>query len=137
MVTITKKILVRLSPATPTAASVLTVELHVPSEETHPSHRLRVALLDQLGRPVTVPTVLGDKPFELTSDFEVGHAPGAKTCPSITLDLGFSVAPVPLQANQVYTWRCWIDDRTEDGWCVQFSTRSRVDVEGGGNGRDP
>src|SRR5262245_13785355 len=131
MVRLTRKALTRLSPASPTGGFIITVVLGVPPEETARLHRVRVVLLDDLGSPVSVLTPLGNTPVDRILDFVVGHGdlpPGGVTGCPVSLRLDLTIAPLLLRPNHTYTWRCFVDDRTDDGWCLGFSTRFSPDV---------
>lgn len=107
----------------PTPPSAIAIKIDVPWEEANRRHRLKCVLFDEDARPVTVATPTGDKPLEISADFEVGRPAGLKLGSSIDLALAFNIGSLPLQAGRVYLWRFFIDERTEEDWQLQFSTR--------------
>ena len=86
-------------------------------------HTLKLALLDGDGRPVIVPTPIGDRPLELDGQFEVGRPPGIKPGTPLNLPLAMNIGPLPLRPDQLYVWKLMIDGRLDEDWQVSFSTR--------------
>jgi hypothetical protein len=107
---------------TPTPMAIA-MKIEVPWTEANIAHRLRLALFDEDGRPVLVPTPTGEQPFEIHIPFEVGRPPGLRTGTPLDLPLAINLAPLPLRPNSRYVWRCFINDQTSDEWQVSFSTR--------------
>lgn len=103
--------------------SAIAVKVEVPWDEANTKHALKLALFDEDGRPVKVPTPTGEIPVELGTDFEVGRPPGLK--PGTALDFVFAVniGPLPLTPDERYVWQLSIDGRSEEGWQLAFSTR--------------
>src|SRR5574341_1248165 len=103
--------------------SAIAVKIEIPWDEANKKHSLKLALFDEDGRPVKVPTPTGEIPVELGTDFEVGRPPGLK--PGTALDFVFAVniGPLPLAPDGRYLWRLSIDDRTNEDWEMVFSTR--------------
>jgi hypothetical protein len=106
--------------ATPMA---IAIKIEVPWTESNQRHMLRLALLNEDGRPVMVPTMVGDRPLELTSEFEVGRPPGLKTGTPLDVAMAFNILPLPLPPDSRYVWRCSINDLSPEEWQVSFSTR--------------
>jgi hypothetical protein len=102
----------------------IAIKIEVPWTEANTVHQLKLSLLDQDGRPVMKPAQEDKGPIELTANFEVGRPPGLQPGTPLDVPLAINIAPLPLQPGQRYTWRCYIDDETEDDWRVSFSTRS-------------
>src|SRR5438105_4643774 len=67
----------------PTGPSAIAVKLDIPWDEANRRHTLKFSLLDEDGRPVVVPTPIGDRPLEIEGQFEVGRPPGLKPGTSI------------------------------------------------------
>jgi hypothetical protein len=107
----------------PTPPSAIAIKIDVPWEEANRRHQLKCALYDEDARPVLVPTPTGDKPVEITGDFEVGRPAGTRPGSTIDLALALSIGPLALQAGRVYVWRLFVDERSDDGWQLRFSTR--------------
>jgi hypothetical protein len=100
----------------PTRQSAIAIKIDVPWEEANRRHRLKCALYDEDARPVMVTTAAGDKPLEISGDFEVGRPAGLRPGTAIDPALAFNIGSLPLQAGRVYVWHFFIDERTEDGW---------------------
>ena len=103
--------------------SALAIKIDVPWDETNRRHRLQLRLLDADDRPVMVPTPTGDRPVEISGDFEVGRPPGLKPGTPIDVALAFNLGPLPLPPDGRFVWRCFIDGQTSPEWEVAFSTR--------------
>lgn len=105
------------------APSAIAIKVEVPWDQANTRHQLTLELFDEDGRQVMVPTQLGDKPVVLSTKFEVGRPAGLKHGTPLDLSLALNLGPLPLPPGGRYEWRCSIDDRSEDGWTVSFSTR--------------
>ncbi|HEV8353799.1 MAG TPA: hypothetical protein VGR24_06340 [bacterium] len=105
--------------------SAIAVKIEVPWDEANQKHSLKLALFDEDGKAVMVPTPAGDVAVELGTDFEVGRPPGLK--PGTPLDAVFAIniGPLPLAPDGRYVWRLSIDDKTGEDWQLAFSTRSK------------
>jgi hypothetical protein len=101
----------------------IAIKIEVPWTEANISHKLRLALFDEDGHAVRVPTPTGEQPFEIHIPFEVGRPVGVRTGTPLDLPLAINLAPLPLRPNSRYVWRCFINDTTLDEWQVSFSTR--------------
>jgi hypothetical protein len=99
----------------------LAIKIEVPWTQANTQHHLRVALFDEDEHPVLIPTPNGDLPCELQSPFEVGRPAGLKTGSPLDVTLAMNLAPLPLQPNTRYIWRCFIDNAPVQE--VGFSTR--------------
>ena len=107
--------------ATPMA---IAIKVEVPWTEANAQHRLKLSLVDEDERPVMKITEEGpQQPYQVTGSFEVGRPPGLP--PGTPLDIPFAInmGPLSLPPGR-YTWRCFIDDHTEDDWQVSFLMRS-------------
>jgi len=111
------------------APSAIALKIDVPWDEANRRHRFHLALLDADGQPVIVPTPTGNRPFELTGEFETGRPAGLKAGTPLDVVLGINISPIPLKPDSRYVWRCSINDRTAEEWQVGFTTRP-VDPRG-------
>jgi hypothetical protein len=105
--------------------SAIAVKIEVPWNDANQKHSLKLALFDEDGKAVMVPTPAGDVAVELGTDFEVGRPPGLK--PGTPLDAVFAIniGPLPLTPDGRYVWRLSIDERTDEDWQLAFSTRPK------------
>ena len=101
----------------------IAMKIEVPWDEANKRHTLKLALIDQDGRPVIVSTPTGDQPLEINADFEVGRPPGVKPGTPLDVPLAINIEAVPLPPDGVYVWRCSIDDRSAEDWRLTFTTR--------------
>jgi hypothetical protein len=101
----------------------IALKIDVPWTEANNTHQLRLALFDEDGQAVIVPTSTGQQPLEILSSFEVGRPSGLKPGTPLDLALAINLPPVPLHPNSRYVWRCFINEATTDDWQVSFSTR--------------
>lgn len=104
--------------------SAIALQIDVPWDEANRRHQLKLVLLTDDGRPVTVSTPLGDQAVEMGADFEVGRPAGHRVGAPLSVVLAVSIAPLPLASESRFEWRCYIDGATRDDWVVGFSTRS-------------
>ena len=112
-----------IRPPEPTPMA-MAIKIEVPWTETNYRHRLRLALFDEDGQPVRVPTQSDEQqPFEVQADFEVGRPVGILPAAPLDVALAINLAPFPLRPNSRYTWRYFINDSAEDDWHISFSTR--------------
>jgi hypothetical protein len=102
----------------------IALKIDVPWDEANRRHTLRLALVDDDGQPVVVPTPTGERAVELSADFEVGRPPGTKPGTDLDVVFGVNILPMPLKTDSRYVWRCHIDDQTREEWQVRFTTRS-------------
>src|SRR5437879_10908137 len=84
--------------------SAIAIKIEVPWDEANKRHKLKLELVDEDGRPVTVPTPTGEKPVQLEGDFEVGRPPGLKPRPPLGMAMPLNVGPFPLQADTRLLW---------------------------------
>ena len=105
------------------APMAIALKIDVPWHEANNMHKLRLALFDEDGQAVMVPTPTGKQPFEIHSSFEVGRPPGLKPGTPLDFALAINLPPMPLPPNSRYVWRCFINEATAEDWQVGFSTR--------------
>jgi uncharacterized protein DUF6941 len=101
----------------------IAIKVEVPWEEANRVHTLQLSLLDEDGRPVLVPTLIGDHPVELGMEFEVGRPAGLRVGTPLDVPLAINLGPLPLHAGNRYVWNCSIDGHSEPNWRVSFSVR--------------
>lgn len=98
----------------------LAVRIEVPWDEANTKKEVRLFLLDQDGRPVTLPGQMG--PLELQSSFEVGRPPGLPR--GTPIDVAFAVQGMPMMLDGGrYVWRLTIDGQEDDHWQAGFYVR--------------
>lgn len=113
-----------MTAARPTP-SALAVKIDVPWDEANRKHEFRLALLDSNGKEVSVPGPTQDVGVEFAGAFEAVRPPGLKPGTPLDVVLALNVAPLQLQPDSRYVWRCWIDGETRQDWEAGFSTRPR------------
>jgi hypothetical protein len=110
--------------------SAIAALVSVPWNETNRKHRVKVELLDEDYRPVTVPTPEGPQPMLISGEFEVGRPPGIMAGSSIEVPFAFNIGAIPLAPGRRYVWKLTIDDKGDDNWQVVFSTRPAEQTPG-------
>lgn len=105
--------------------SALALKIDVPWHEANRRHSLVLSLRDADGLPVRLPTPEGDRPLEITGDFEVGRPAGIPPGTPLDATLAISIGPLPLPPGQRFVWTLAIDGESRDEWQVSFSTRSK------------
>lgn len=103
--------------------SAIAIKIDVPWDEANRRHSLQLTLTDADDQPVMVPTPTGDRPVEVSGEFEVGRPPGLKPGTSLDVVLAINIGPLPLQPNTRYVWRCSIDGGSAEDWQLTFTTR--------------
>lgn len=106
----------------PTPMAIV-LKIDVPWDQANVRHSLKLALLDDDGKPFIVPTPTGDRPVELTADFEAGRPPGLKPGTPLGVPLAINIGPLPLKPDTGYVWQCSVDDHTAEDWRLPFTTR--------------
>jgi hypothetical protein len=105
------------------AQMALAIKIEVPWTGANIPHTLELKLINEDGRPVMAPTITGDRPVELSMQFEIGRPAGLKAGTPLDVPLAINLAPLPLEAGSRFIWHCFIDGQTTEGWQVTFSTR--------------
>ncbi len=103
--------------------SALALKIEVPWDQANQRHNLQLALVDGDGQPVQVPTPVGERPLELTAQFEVGRPPGIVPGTPLDVAMAITLEPLPLRPGRRYVWRCTIDGNTHEDWQAAFTTR--------------
>jgi hypothetical protein len=116
--------------------SAIAIKIEVPWDEANRRHALQLVLVDSDGQAVMVSTPTGDRPVELSGEFEVGRPPGLHPGTPLDVALAINLGPLPLQPDRRYVWRCSIDGRSAEDWQVAFTTRP-AKMPGGGQGDLP
>lgn len=99
----------------------LAIKIDVPWTEANNTHTLRLALFDEDGQAVMVPTPTGTQSFEIHTSFEVGRPAGLKPGTPLDLALAINLPPLPLRSDTRYVWRCFVDNAPAEE--VSFLTR--------------
>lgn len=108
----------------------LAVKIDVPWDMGNTRHHFRLDLLDEDGSPVIIPTAEKAGPVSISGYFEVAQPTGLKVGTPLDAAMAYNIGPLPLTPDRRYVWRCWIDEETEEGWQVAFSTRPVPKPEG-------
>lgn len=98
----------------------LAFHISVPWDQADRSHRWRIDLLDEDGRPVTVK----DKPLVLTGTFRPRRTEGLRPGAPLGVSMAINISPFPLEGNKAYAFGLSIDDETRPDWRVRFFVRS-------------
>lgn len=101
----------------------IAIKIEVPWNDANTLHRLQLALLDEDGQSVMVPTPTGEQPVEIPATFEVGRPTGLQPGTPLDVVLALNLGPFSLRPGSRYVWRCSINDNSEEDWQVSFSTR--------------
>jgi len=101
----------------------IAVKIEVPWDQTNRNHLFQLSLADEDGRPVMMKTPQGDRPVEITGNFEVGRPAGWKPGTPIDFIGAFNISGLLLKPDTRYVWRLAINGQTGEGWSVAFSTR--------------
>lgn len=115
----------------PTAPMALAILIEVPWTEANRQHRLIVRLLDQDGKPVTVPTPMGEQAFRLEAGFVVGRPPQAIPGTPLNVPIAMNFGPLPLAPGCRFIWAIYIDNEQEESRIgeVAFSTRGQLPLQ--------
>lgn len=105
------------------ASSAIAILIEVPWDESNKRHQFQLSLVTGDGQPVIVPTPIGDRPLEMSAEFEVGRPPGLKPGTPLGVPFAINMVPLPLRSDTVHEWRLAIDGRTQEDWSVSFTTR--------------
>ena len=102
--------------------SALVIKIDVPRDETSKPHKWELWLEDADGRSILPPEA-----SPITGPFEVPtpQDPSIEYVP-VPLALGFS--PLPIKPGQRYTWRLYVDGRTDELWNVSFAVRQAAEA---------
>ena len=63
-------------------------------------YTLRLALLDEDSQPVMIPTPIGDRPVELSMEFEVGRPRDLRTSTPLDVLIAINLGPLPRQPDR-------------------------------------
>jgi hypothetical protein len=63
-------------------------------------YTLRLALLDEDSQPVMIPTPIGDRPVELSMEFEVGRPLDLRTSTPLDVLIAINLGPLPQQPDR-------------------------------------
>jgi hypothetical protein len=88
--------------------------IEVDWEETNRRRKLEVLLEDEDGQAVMVPTPVGEQPFKIATEFDVGRPPGESPGISFNMPIAIMVAPLPWIPGKRYVVKFIIDGTTMD-----------------------
>ncbi|MDO8475817.1 MAG: hypothetical protein Q7W02_06400 [Candidatus Rokubacteria bacterium] len=97
--------------------------IEVTWEETNRAHTLEISILDADGQPFMVPTPMGEQPFRLQAQFDVGRPPGSRAGSPFVMPLAMNVQPLAFRAGQDYVVRGTINGDLMDE--VPFLVRAQ------------
>jgi hypothetical protein len=103
------------------APMAFAIKIEVPWNDANKQHHLCLALCDQDGQPVKIPTPMGEQAVEIKSNFEVGRPAGLVTGTPIDVPLAINLSALPIPPGGRYVWRCLINDIIVEE--VSFSMR--------------
>lgn len=83
-------------------------------DETNRPHVLELTILDDEGHPLLVQTPMGDQPFRVQANFEVGRPPGERPGRSFNMPVAMNVGPLPLRPGQGYLLQGRVDGEVLD-----------------------
>ncbi len=92
---------VTTSPTTPSAAVVM---LGIPWDRSNRPIHVSLALVDQDGKPVTIPGPNGQTEVKIEADVEVGRPPGVPSGVMLDANLAPVMPPLPLEPGR-YSWQ--------------------------------
>jgi len=101
----------------------LAIKVEVPWDLANRRHHLRLELVDADDRPVKVPTPTGDQALQINAQFEAGRPAGLRQGTPLDVALAINLGPLPLDPDNRYLWRCFINEDTQEDWQAGFSTR--------------
>lgn len=96
----------------------------IPWDMTNKRHHWQLRLHDADGDSVSVPTPEGDRPIEVSGEFEAGRPAGSSPGTEISIPVAVNLGPLPLPVNSRLEWRLYIDGQTHDDWREAFQTRA-------------
>ncbi len=102
--------------------------LEVDWEETNSHHAVDIAVEDEDGAPLNVPTPSGDQPLRVTANFEVGRPPGSARGSSFNLPLAIPIMPVPWTPGRRYVVKISLDGTEVDR--LRFTVRANPPLPG-------
>lgn len=101
----------------------IAIKADVPWDQANRKREFKLALYDEDGRSFMVQTPTGERPIEISGQFEVGRPPGLKPGTPLDFALAINLGPLPLRPDTRYVWRFYVDGETKDDWRVGFTTR--------------
>jgi hypothetical protein len=83
--------------------------IDLPWTEANKRKKLTIRLLSTDGSPVIVPTPMGDAPFVIEAEFEIGRPPGVPQGMTLSFPTAMTVQKPPLSVGQ-YEIRIQVSD---------------------------
>ena len=90
-------------------------------EETNTRHTAEFSIEDEDGNPLMVPSLAGEQPFKLTTQFEVGRPPGLVRGTTFNVPVAMPIPPIPWRPGHRYVLIVRINTVEHDR--VRFSIR--------------
>ena len=106
------------------APMAIAMKIDVPWDQTNQRHRWVLDLVDQDAHPIMVPTEDGERPVQISGDFEVGRPAGLAQGTPIDLPLAISVGAIPLPPGSRCVWQLSIDGKADPAWTLAFDVRA-------------
>lgn len=106
------------------APMAIAMKIDVPWDQTNQRHRWVLDLVDQDARPIVVTTPEGERPVQISGDFEVGRPAGLAQGTPIDLPLAIGVGPIPLPPGSRCVWQLSIDGHADPAWALAFDVRA-------------
>jgi hypothetical protein len=98
--------------------------IEMPWSSAGVKHTVKLELIDDEGRPVTVETPEGnEEPVVIAGQFDVAPALGTKRGTPLVLPSAVAVPPYPLTPGARFEWRLEVNGDTHEDWRVGFSTQ--------------
>jgi hypothetical protein len=95
--------------------------IEVDWDEANQRHTAEFAIDDVDGNPLMVPSLTGEQPFRITSQFEVGRPPGSPKGTTFHIPVAMPIPPLPWTAGRHYVLIVRINTVEHDR--VRFSVR--------------
>jgi hypothetical protein len=97
------------------------IKVDIPWNDANKKYRFKLALFDEDGQAVTVPTPTGDRPVEVEGGFEAGRPAGLTPGTPLDFALAINLGPLPLRPGTRFAWGFIVDGEEKER--VAFSTR--------------
>jgi hypothetical protein len=97
------------------------IKVDIPWNDANRKYQFKLALFDEDGQAVIVPTPTGDRPIQVEGGFEAGRPPGLKPGTPLDFALAINLGPLPLRPGARFAWGFLVDGEEKER--VAFSTR--------------
>jgi hypothetical protein len=100
----------------------LGVKIDIGWTELEIEHHVEIHLEDEDGQPVFVDGPDGtSQAIEIRHDIRVPRLPEIAEGASVSVPLGHSIGPLPLEPGRRYSWRLTIDGESDENWLATFA----------------